>query len=122
MHRDPHHAQAVGGGHEREEAEGAARVREVLDHLWSVAREPDDVQDDEDDERDDADRQEGARLRQAPGRQKGGRPVPLIRKRPQGSMSETRPSAVPCGVLRETVEPERTPSASAALAAIRPSQ
>ncbi len=30
--------------------------------------------------------------------QNGGRPVPLIRKRPHGSTSESRPSASPCGV------------------------
>ena len=38
--------------------------------------------------------------------QKGGRPVPLIRNRPHGSTSESRPCASPYGVTRVTVEPE----------------
>src|SRR3546814_1844945 len=37
--------------------------------------------------------------------QNGGCPVPLIRNRPHGSTSESRPTARPSGVVRTTVAP-----------------
>ncbi len=53
--------------------------------------------------------------------QKGGLPLPLIRKRPHGSTSESRPSAVPCGVSIMTLEPEVCASSAGSLP-MRPHQ
>ena len=48
--------------------------------------------------------------------------MPLIRKRPHGSTSDSRPAACPCGVTRVIVVPDAWSSSRCSLAAIRPHQ